>query len=436
MQVVVADVAPHGALQACLGQGGAVHLHDLVQACVGHGHVASELGDGGVGLAALVDEHVHALGHRVAEEALRLAVEVGAGNPGVRLVGAHLFHEVGDLPKLLVSLVLALADEFHENAAAGPLGRDGQGGEGTRGGALVRQYRQSRLVEELHGAGAGDALAGGAGEVHGLLLLLKEAAHAPRHGRGRQKLELDLADDAQGAVASHEQVDCVHAGRGVVARGVLHGRHGVGGHGDLDAAALLGREAEDAVMLLDLPARKGERLAVGQHDAKGAHMGPHRAVAVGARAAGVAGHHAADRRGHLGGVGGEEDLRTLLEGLPGGHRRVVEARAGDVLVGKVAAQLRQDQAGLHTHEEPGGAPAVVTGAHAQVGVHFRKVHDVPACRNRAGGEARAAALHAYRRTRAALLVEAGKLGKHLPNVIGRARKRDRVGVSAAARLIL
>ncbi len=53
MQVVVADVAPHGALQTRLGQSGAVHLHDLVQACVGHGHVASELGDGGVGLAAL-----------------------------------------------------------------------------------------------------------------------------------------------------------------------------------------------------------------------------------------------------------------------------------------------------------------------------------------------------------------------------------------------
>ena len=165
-------------------------------------------------------------------------------------------------------------------------------------------------------------------------------------------------------------------------------------------------------------------------------MGPHRAVAVGARAAGVAGHHAADRRRHLGGVGGEEDLRTLLEGSPGGHRRVVEARAGDVLVGKVAAQLRQDQARLHAHEEPGGAPTVVTGTHAQVGVHFRKVHDVPACRHRAGGEARAATLHAYRRARAALLVEAGKLGKHLPNVVGRARKRDRVGVSAAARLVL
>ena len=372
----------------------------------------------------------------MAEEALRLAVEVGAGNPCARLVGAHLFHEVGYLPKLLVGLVLALADELHEDAAAGSLGRDGQGREGARGGALVCQYRQSRLVEELHGAGAGDALASGAGEVHGLLLLLKEAAHAPRHGRGRQKLELNLADDAQGAVAAHEQVDCVHAGRGIVTRGVLHGGHGVGGHGDLDVAALLGRETEDAVMLLDLPAREGERLAAGQHDAKGAHMGPYRAVAKGTRAAGVAGYHAADRCGHLGGVGGEEDLRTLLEGLPGGHRRVVEAHAGDVLVGKVAAQLRQDQAGLHAHEEASGAPSVVTGTHAQVGVHFRKVHDVSARRHRAGGEARATALHACRRTRAALLVEAGKLGKHLPNVVGRARKRDCVGVSAAARLVL
>ena len=31
---------------------------------------------------------------------------------------------------------------------------------------------------------------------------------------------------------------------------------------------------------------------------------------------------------------------------------------------------------------------------------------------------------------------AGKLGEHLSNVVGRARKRDRVGVPAAARLVL
>ena len=45
---------------------------------------------------ALVDEQVDALGHRVAEEPLALAVHVRAGDPGVALVRAHLAHGAPD----------------------------------------------------------------------------------------------------------------------------------------------------------------------------------------------------------------------------------------------------------------------------------------------------------------------------------------------------
>ena len=87
MQMVVTDVPPGGRFKPTFGQRTAIKGDDIGQACVGHRHVRPQFGDGGIRAATLVDKHVDALGHRVAEEPLALAIDLGARDP-CRIVAA------------------------------------------------------------------------------------------------------------------------------------------------------------------------------------------------------------------------------------------------------------------------------------------------------------------------------------------------------------
>ena len=86
MQMVVTDVPPGGRFKPTFGQRAAIKGDDIGQTRVGHRHVRAQFGDGGIRAATLVDEH-DALGHRMAEESLTLAIDLGARDP-CRIVAA------------------------------------------------------------------------------------------------------------------------------------------------------------------------------------------------------------------------------------------------------------------------------------------------------------------------------------------------------------
>ena len=257
VQVVGADVAPRRALQAALGQRAAVERHHVVEVLVRHGHVASQLGDDGVGATAPVDEHVDALGHGVAKEALALAVDVGAGHPSVVLAGTHLAqgvpHEV-ELPKRRGVVGAVELDVNTDDVARGHVG---QAREGGGVGALRAQDVEGTGVEVLDGGGIGEARAHGHSEVERRGLALEEAAHAPDHGRVGHERKLDLGDDAQRAIRAHEQVEGVHVVGREVARRVLGVGHLVGGQVERELAAALGREVQCAARGVGLAPAQG-----------------------------------------------------------------------------------------------------------------------------------------------------------------------------------
>ena len=85
--MVVSDVSPGGRLKPAFGQRATIERNDIGQTRVGDRHVGPQLGDGGIRTATLVDEHVDALGHRMAEESLTLAIDLGARDP-CRIVAA------------------------------------------------------------------------------------------------------------------------------------------------------------------------------------------------------------------------------------------------------------------------------------------------------------------------------------------------------------
>ena len=89
MQMVVTDVPPGGRFKPTFGQRATIKGDDIGQACVGHRHVRAQFGDGGIRAATLVDEHVDALGHRMAEESLTLAIDLGARDPRRIVVAAR-----------------------------------------------------------------------------------------------------------------------------------------------------------------------------------------------------------------------------------------------------------------------------------------------------------------------------------------------------------
>ena len=425
MDVVVADVAPGRRLQARLGERAAVEREDVVQALVGHGHVAAQLGDGGVRAATLVDEHVHALRHGVAEEDQALAVDLGARDPGRVLGAARGLEHLAQAVELGGRLVLGLAVELHVDADGRVLGELRQRREGRRGLALAAQDIERAGVEVLDRRGAGKRGAGLLGEVERGLLGGKEAAHAPHDGGRGHERDLDPRDDAERAARADEEVDGVHVVGHVVARGVLRRGHPVRGQVEHELAARLGDQAQDAAVCADLAAAQHEQVAVGERNAQRRHVRARGAVLVAAGTRGVAGHDAAHAGRGLGRVRGEELLGSRFEGLERGERRVVPARVRDGLRGEVFAQLREHDARLHGQvERPVG---VLT--HAQVAGHAAHVEHVAAVRDRAGRETRARALHRHRRAGGV------KLAQDVAHLLLGGREADALRFSRAARLV-
>ena len=137
VQVVVAYVSPCGRFEAGLGERAAIEGNDVCQAVVGHGHVASQLGDGGEGSAALVDEHVDAFGNRMTEEALALAVDIRAGDPCVVPAAAMCFEKLSQAGELGCGLFLRVSLKLHVDAVGIVRIEFGQGGESGARFALL-----------------------------------------------------------------------------------------------------------------------------------------------------------------------------------------------------------------------------------------------------------------------------------------------------------
>ena len=113
MQMVVPDVSPGSRLKPAFGQRAAIEGHDIGKACIGHRHVRAQLGDSGIRAAALVDKHVDALRHRVAEEPLALASDFGAGDPCRIVAAARKLQHPSQVVQLLGRLRLVVAVELH-----------------------------------------------------------------------------------------------------------------------------------------------------------------------------------------------------------------------------------------------------------------------------------------------------------------------------------
>ena len=119
MQMVVTDVPPGGRFKPTFGQRAAIKGDDIGQARVGHRHIRPQLGNGGVGAATLVNEHVDALGHRVAEEPLALAIDFVAGDPCRIVAAARKLQHPSQVVQLLGRLRLVIAIELHVDTYLG-----------------------------------------------------------------------------------------------------------------------------------------------------------------------------------------------------------------------------------------------------------------------------------------------------------------------------
>ena len=200
-----------------------------------------------------------------------------------------------------------------------------------------------------------------------ILVVREKGGHAAQKRGGGEQDQLQLADDAQRALAAQEQVDQFHARAQKVAR-VLDVRRVKVGQTPPDHAAVRAGQLEIAPPCPLAPAHKLRHPPVGKHRAQRVHMFARAAIEERARPAGVAACHAADAGRRLGGVGGEKQrprphLLQRLAGLliPAGH---VEA-----LVFQRLAHRGQRHARLHAQKE---APLLVA-ADAEDAVHARKV---------------------------------------------------------------
>ena len=113
VQMVVADMSPGGRLKPAFGQRTAIEGNNIGQARVGHRHVRAQFGDGGIRAAALVDKHVDALGDRMAEESLTLAIDLGARDPCRIVTAARKLQYPPQVIQLLSRLRLVVAVELH-----------------------------------------------------------------------------------------------------------------------------------------------------------------------------------------------------------------------------------------------------------------------------------------------------------------------------------
>ena len=186
MEVVVADMPPRGSLEALLGERRAVESDHVVQALVGNGHVAPQLGDGGIGAPPLVDEHVDALGHGMAEERERLAVDRGTRDPGALRVATGFAENLGKQTQIGHDLVFVRAMQFDVKAAERSIvlgGEVGQGGERSTGGLGALQDIQGYRIEILERRHVRKPRPHRGGRVKRGLLVRKKAARSPYNRR-------------------------------------------------------------------------------------------------------------------------------------------------------------------------------------------------------------------------------------------------------------
>ena len=119
MQMVVTDMPPGGRFKPTFRQRAAIEGDNIGQVRVGHRHVRTQFGDGGIHAAALVDEHVDALGHRMAEESLTLAIDLGARDPCRIVTAARKLQYPPQVIQLLSRLGFVVAVELHVDTDLG-----------------------------------------------------------------------------------------------------------------------------------------------------------------------------------------------------------------------------------------------------------------------------------------------------------------------------
>ena len=84
-----------------------------------HRHVRTQFGDGGIRAATLVDKHVDALGDRMAEEPLALAINLGARDPCRIVAATRKLEHPSQVVQFLGRLGLVIAVELHVDTDLG-----------------------------------------------------------------------------------------------------------------------------------------------------------------------------------------------------------------------------------------------------------------------------------------------------------------------------
>jgi hypothetical protein len=253
-----------------------------------------------------------------------VALQGGVGGLDHGVGEAQIAHQLDQAPKLVRELVAVLAGELDQQQRLGPPADE----------AIERGAEQLDLVRQIHQC-AVDQLDRGGAELDDVPRRVHrgveggEVAHAENAvRRQRLQVELDLGEEAEGALRAHQEVghvvplggdhvDVVAADpaqklgeaaldlRGLVRVHRAHRLH------QLEIALAAAEPAQVAGHLAELGAG-----AVGQDGVDSAHVVHHVAVADGARAAGVVAGHAADggaiRRRD---VDGEEQALRLQPGV-------------------------------------------------------------------------------------------------------------------------
>lgn len=177
--------------------------------------------------ATLVDEHVDALGNRVAEEPLALAIDLGARNPCRVVAAARKLQNPSQVVQLLGRLCLVVAVELHVDADLCLIVECRQRGKSSRLLALAAKDIQGARIEILDSSRVGQDRAHGIGKGNGLVLAIEKAAHAPHNRGSRLQGDLELGDNAERATCADKEIDGVHIVRNIIARSIFGLGHGV-----------------------------------------------------------------------------------------------------------------------------------------------------------------------------------------------------------------
>ena len=120
MQMVVTDMPPSGRFKPTFRQRATIEGDDIGQTCaLGTDMSEPSLVMVRIRAAALVDEHVDALGHRMAEEPLTLAIDLGARDPCRIVTAARKLQYPPQVIQLLNRLGFVVAVELHVDTDLG-----------------------------------------------------------------------------------------------------------------------------------------------------------------------------------------------------------------------------------------------------------------------------------------------------------------------------